>query len=1043
MFTKTAKEVLEPIAEAVSQLILLNSEAELHQTPIPDLREAGVAVRTQVCELVDVGKRLCGNASGNGVISEGINKAASRLNEGGNLLVDTTVALAQEPLSFKHRQQLLESIKQIMFGISEILNVYDDYEVGKVLQIAVKAKATLTELKDSSLSVESVISVLRLGCQLLVQLVHQTNARIDELLSETQKVQLRYAVDTISKDNSSLVSCIKASFQFSNDAAAQQARLDMCDSQIEAVQLVERVVQEKIFVPNYDELFGVYSVLDNNLKAYKDALSAGNPSLADALAKDYVSLFEKAHAFYARSLEKSSGRVSELDALALNRLKAVLCEFKATHAEFMASKNKNDAVYVGKAAANRAEARAAFLLAERAFHKAVTSSVLSSNAFLISQASNLSLLNSIQKAALEGNLEGLSYSLRDFEEESSQFKRQADLVLEQKGFDADRDAPSEDFGLAASIKINADRLAVLQKSVGSAAAQLASHRDDAIARDHFQNVSQNYSETATVLSKLLLHGEFLPSLETISELQESKSGPELALDLSNSYTPHSSIFGNSLRAAAKLESIVESALEWTKDLALEVVKDDDENACLRTQVKLAAAKDLLRQAKSELERSGRNLSDDSETNAKVMEQWAQLETLMEQLGNKNVASLCSSEKQNICAKARELVGVVDQLTGLLANCKPKIANHAAEGDGSVSAQLSEPEGDFMKVNNVTLMVVDGGSANVQRNSHINPSTTSGADPVLIVDKATAALIKKGEIDLVDDAAPRPLSQAEAATNPIKAAALDLRVGTSHWSKKDNTLLQIVDTLVWRLCELGDFHQDLHNLAEAVSRRVSAVHTLETNSAINYDLDEAKRAAATKRGFITGATNLLQVAAQFANEIEPIVHHCTDSRLKLQLNHILEKLLTLVQQLKILAAVKAASPNDNDSEVQIVTCARNIVNSIKVALQFAESATLRISNEELALVKPIGTANETRRRSKILGQSEGSNLALASNKELNSSCTQPSTVAASKAIPKFKRQIYTKSLDGSVSLGSQGKEEKRLLSFVSQNSAARVINDTAL
>ena len=49
---ESATSILGPIADAVSTLILLNIEAELHQAPIPDLRDVAQRVSSHIDALI-------------------------------------------------------------------------------------------------------------------------------------------------------------------------------------------------------------------------------------------------------------------------------------------------------------------------------------------------------------------------------------------------------------------------------------------------------------------------------------------------------------------------------------------------------------------------------------------------------------------------------------------------------------------------------------------------------------------------------------------------------------------------------------------------------------------------------------------------------------------------------------------------------------------------------------------------------------------------------------------------------------------------------
>jgi hypothetical protein len=63
MHTRTSKQVLAPLADAVSALIVIISESEVSQTPTPDLTQLAKAVDTQIQNLVVVAKKIAAQPS--------------------------------------------------------------------------------------------------------------------------------------------------------------------------------------------------------------------------------------------------------------------------------------------------------------------------------------------------------------------------------------------------------------------------------------------------------------------------------------------------------------------------------------------------------------------------------------------------------------------------------------------------------------------------------------------------------------------------------------------------------------------------------------------------------------------------------------------------------------------------------------------------------------------------------------------------------------------------------------------------------------------
>lgn len=58
MHTVTAKLILSPLAEAITQLILIVSESENKKTHLPDLTALAKVVKEQITNLVTIGSKI-------------------------------------------------------------------------------------------------------------------------------------------------------------------------------------------------------------------------------------------------------------------------------------------------------------------------------------------------------------------------------------------------------------------------------------------------------------------------------------------------------------------------------------------------------------------------------------------------------------------------------------------------------------------------------------------------------------------------------------------------------------------------------------------------------------------------------------------------------------------------------------------------------------------------------------------------------------------------------------------------------------------------
>ncbi|KAJ3193626.1 hypothetical protein HK101_004476 [Irineochytrium annulatum] len=190
-----------------------------------------------------------------------------------------------------------------------------------------------------------------------------------------------------------------------------------------------------------------------------------------------------------------------------------------------------------------------------------------------------------------------------------------------------------------------------------------------------------------------------------------------------------------------------------------------------------------------------------------------------------------------------------------------------------------------------------------------------AQPDLTIQGISVQLLENAMADsvFVEEEAPKLMTDVEAKANPIQAAAIELKVETSHWASKDNPIVAAASKMSDRLTDLASAH--------ALLRRDAG-------------------SAEVKRAFITAAQQIMSEASSIILSSRPVAECCTDRRLRQSLLSTLDRVDTLAQQLKIIAAVKASNPGDTDRDAQLIACARNLMVGVKTALNEAEAGSLR-------------------------------------------------------------------------------------------------------
>lgn len=180
-------------------------------------------------------------------------------------------------------------------------------------------------------------------------------------------------------------------------------------------------------------------------------------------------------------------------------------------------------------------------------------------------------------------------------------------------------------------------------------------------------------------------------------------------------------------------------------------------------------------------------------------------------------------------------------------------------------------------------------------------------------KAAAEQVEK--VEIVEEEEPQLLSKAEAEENPIKAAAQELKVEIFKWAESN----------------------DMITLAKELSEA-----TFLLSQYYKTNLSEIK--AETKAKLLESAIQIYKLSTMLDKKVVQLLKDCKDQRLVSDCKKSMEKMSTLSTQLKILAAVKATNPRDNDTHLQMNVCAKNLMGNVKDLLNQAEIVTYRVQTD---------------------------------------------------------------------------------------------------
>jgi vinculin len=197
-------------------------------------------------------------------------------------------------------------------------------------------------------------------------------------------------------------------------------------------------------------------------------------------------------------------------------------------------------------------------------------------------------------------------------------------------------------------------------------------------------------------------------------------------------------------------------------------------------------------------------------------------------------------------------------------------------------------------------------------------------PVVQEPVALQVLIQEEETDdvvYIDEDAPALLSEAEALDTPLRAVAQELRVEAAKWDNQ-NPIISSVENIGSCFERLSLFHNEL----------------------------KLRPTPEAKKGFIMAARDIVTHSNELVTPAKVVADGCTDNRMVRNLTGTLDRLSTLAQQLKIVAAVKASSPGDRDQDAQLIHCGQNLMQAIKGCMRECDAVSIKQHSVAIKFVK---------------------------------------------------------------------------------------------
>ena len=161
-------------------------------------------------------------------------------------LVTASQDLVKDPTSNNHIQKLMDGVRGLFTGTSNLLDAFDSAEVRKILSVSKVIQETLSTILShhvNALTQDVFISNVSAVSQSLVQLTQLCHKRSADLLTDELEIELKNRTNALSITGPSLVSSCKLLFVDRQSIDAFNVMKSVCDQIVATCKRIEEIVQ--------------------------------------------------------------------------------------------------------------------------------------------------------------------------------------------------------------------------------------------------------------------------------------------------------------------------------------------------------------------------------------------------------------------------------------------------------------------------------------------------------------------------------------------------------------------------------------------------------------------------------------------------------------------------------------------------------------------------------------------------------------------------------------------------------------------------------
>ncbi|XP_033120311.1 vinculin-like isoform X5 [Anneissia japonica] len=932
--TKLIESILDPVAQQISQLVILHEQAE-DGAAMPDLTQPVSAVAKAVGNLVQVGRQTSATSTDK-VLQEEMPVALDRVENASISLIQAAKTLRQEPLSRSARDILINGARGILGGTSALLLSLDQAEVRKIIRICkgVQEYLAVAEVVEG---MEDLIVYVKNLTPGMTQMVKMVDGRQAELTHQVHRNMLIASKDKIKNLLPVLISSIKifvTTIQSPGKRGLDEAasnRLYVVSQMYLEIEEIIRVLQLTTYDEddwNVDDLTVMKKAAGNitaRLKGAKDWLSNPNSAPGGIGEQAIRMILEDARKVAARCDDPESSQILKL-VDDINVMTNELADLRAR-----GQGNSPQALQLSRVITeklNRLED-----LVDHTVKKAERSGVRRP-AYTVAGK-----VEQAQKWLAQPGVDDGGVGLKAIKGVIDEGRRLANHCSGQD--------QEELLRLSDETEILSNELANLcGRGMGN------SPQAQALSRRLADKLEQLKYKMEEILVKQVAE-DFMDTVTPLKQLTEAALAPADYPNREQNYTTKAEFFlerSNKLADTARM--IGQAGGSNDKRLVEEINAAANQVDALTPQVISAgrlvlyhpnstAAVEHFDLLKKEWTNNTNNLTrlvddaTDSVEFIKACEDVIRKETVEAEFAasqEQPVPFIKSTSKIARCAQRVVMVAQQEADNSEDPTFVEAVSKAAEELETSIPVSVGYARGVATKPNSKQAQ-----DDWMNANQKIVDGVVNVRDAVLVSQQPPVEEFAQMNIKDTQSAPPRPPSPGPPPRppppeepeeeevhfpkprpdQPIMTAAYDLHQETSKWSSKGNDLIAAAKKMALLMAEMSK-----HVRGEGGSKK----ELIDCAKAIAKASEEVTRLA------------------------KEITNRCPDKRMKTNLFQVCERIPTMATQLKILSTVKATMLGSQDTEEDqeatemLVGNAQNLMQSVKETVRAAEAASIKIRTD---------------------------------------------------------------------------------------------------